>query len=73
MICPHCADGGDLTAQPAPQLKATRAIAVQAHAKCFGCDCQHKVPPLEVLAQRRAAMPRGGLARIVDILTTGSD
>lgn len=76
MICPNCAAAGDLTAQPSPDLRETRSLAGDEHAKCPGgtwCDCQHSTPPIEVLAQRRTAMPRGGPARIVDTLSAGSD
>lgn len=73
MICPHCAAGADLATEPAPQLEATRQLAVNLHAECPGrtwCDCQHQVPTVDELAKRRAAMPRGGLARIVGNLST---
>lgn len=71
MICPACASAADLVTLPAPQIKAARSLAVDMHGSCRGgtwCSCQHVVPPLEVIAARRAAMPAGGLARVVAAL-----
>lgn len=68
MICNPCAAGGDLTREPAPQLAATAALARQLHGECAGCTCQHVVPDRAGLAERRAAMPRGGLARVARTL-----
>jgi hypothetical protein len=72
MICPHCATGADLTVDPAPQISAVRKLAVDLHGQCKGgtwCDCHHRVVSLEELAKRREAMPRGGLARAIRLLS----
>lgn len=71
MICAACCEGADLATDPSPLVEATRELAISLHAGCRGgtwCDCQCVVPPVEVLAARRAAAPRGGLARIVGAL-----
>ncbi len=72
MICSPCAAGADLCTEPTATIKAARNLAVRMHGDCHGapgCACQHQVPPLEVVAARRAAMPRGGLARIFESFT----
>lgn len=68
MICEPCAIAADYCHEPAPLLATTRAMAVEAHERCRGCPCQHKVPTLDEFVARRAAMPRGGLRRIVTLL-----
>lgn len=73
MICEHCAAGADLARQPAPQIRAVYLLAVEQHGRCPGptwCACQHRVPSLEEIAQRRAALPadRRGLAAVVAML-----
>lgn len=58
MICAHCAAGADLTTDPAPQIEAVRALAVEQHGKCPGgtwCDCQCVVVSLDEIRKRRAA------------------
>jgi hypothetical protein len=72
MICPKCAAGADLTADPAPQLESTLKIAAGLHAECRGgtwCCCRHQLPTVEVLAERRNRpdQPRG-LARVIAAL-----
>jgi hypothetical protein len=72
MICPKCAAGADLTADPAPQLEATLNLAIGLHSECRGgtwCCCRHKVPTVAVLAERRERRTGGGLSRLVDRLS----
>jgi hypothetical protein len=71
VICTSCAAGADLTTEPAPTIEATRALAVELHEKCKGgtwCDCQCVVVSVDELAKRRAAMPKGGLARVAGLI-----
>lgn len=60
MICAHCAAGADLTTSPAPQIPATRKLAVELHTQCRGgtwCDCQCAIPSVETLRKRRQTRP----------------
>ncbi len=56
MICEPCAVAGDLTADPGPFPKAAHNLAAELHAECRGaawCFCQHIVPTVAVLTERR--------------------
>jgi hypothetical protein len=73
MICPNCAAGADLTAQPAALLEATRTLAIEEHNTCTGCDCQHRVPDLDELAKRREAMRAAGLTGLRGVVAALTD
>lgn len=70
MICPACAAAADILDAPALPGAAAE-LATKWHADCRGpgsCACQHRVPSIDELRARRAAAPRGGLARMVRLL-----
>lgn len=65
MICESCACAGDLTRNPGPFPTAALALATDMHAACPGperCTCQHRLPTVAQLAERRAARPATGNA-----------